>query len=299
MRIVLTGVTGQIGRALLGPLGSLGQVVPADRSLLNLAEPEALSDALDCLEPDLIINPAAYTAVDRAEDERELAFTVNAKAPGVIARWAARSRVPLVHFSTDYVFDGQGEIPWREDSQTGPLSVYGSSKLAGEEAIRGAGGPHLIIRTSWVYAERGANFMRTMARLARERTELRVIADQVGAPTSASVIADVVTRLLDTNISDLPQCFARAEGIVNLTASGETTWYGFACRIFEGLRARGVPLAVRSIIPLRTAEYPTRAKRPRNSRLNLARLQQEFGICTPLWDEALERELDQLARDEF
>jgi dTDP-4-dehydrorhamnose reductase len=299
MRIVLTGVTGQVGRAFIGPLGRLGQVVPADRSLLNLAKPEELSETLDRLAPDLIINPAAYTAVDRAEDERELAFAVNAEAPGVIARWAARTQVPLVHFSTDYVFDGQGEAPWRENSEPGPLSVYGQSKLAGEEAIREAGGPHLIVRTSWVYAAQGANFLRTMARLARERTELRVVADQVGAPTSASVIVDVVVRLLDANLGDLAQSFARAEGIVNLAASGETTWYGFASRIFDGLRGRGVPLAVQSIVPLRTEEYPTKAKRPRNSRLDLARLRQVFGICTPMWDEALEVELGELAQGEF
>ena len=299
MRIVLTGVTGQVGRAFIGPLGRLGQVVPADRSLLNLAKPEELSETLDRLAPDLIINPAAYTAVDRAEDERELAFAVNAEAPGVIARWAARTQVPLVHFSTDYVFDGQGEAPWRENSEPGPLSVYGQSKLAGEEAIREAGGPHLIVRTSWVYAAQGANFLRTMARLARERTELRVVAAQVGAPTSASVIVDVVVRLLDANLGDLAQSFARAEGIVNLAASGETTWYGFASRIFDGLRGRGVPLAVQSIVPLRTEEYPTKAKRPRNSRLDLARLRQVFGICTPMWDEALEVELANSGKASF
>ena len=299
MRILLTGVTGQLGRAFIGPLGRLGQVVPADRLLLNLAEPEQLSQALDRLAPDLIINPAAYTAVDRAEEERDLAFAVNAEAPGVIAQWAARMQVPLVHFSTDYVFDGQGETPWREDSQTGPLSVYGQSKLAGEEAIRAAGGRHLVVRTSWVYAAQGTNFLRTMARLARERTELRVVADQVGAPTSANVIVNAMVQLLEENLGDLAQSFARAEGIVNLAASGETTWYGFASRIFEGLRGRGVPLAVQSIVPLRTEEYPTKAKRPRNSRLDLARLWQVFGICTPMWDEALEVELSELALGEF
>ena len=185
MRIVVTGVTGQVGRALVTPLAQLGTVVPADRSVLNLAEPATLAGALDHLAPDLIVNPAAYTAVDRAEDERDLAFTINGEAPGVIAEWAARREVPLVHFSTDYVFNGQGETPWREDSPTGPLSAYGESKLAGEEAIRAANGAYLIVRTSWVYAAQGANFLRTIARLARERTELKIVADQIGAPTSA------------------------------------------------------------------------------------------------------------------
>src|SRR5579871_1661504 len=235
MRIVLTGVTGQVGRELISPLARLGDVVAADRSVLDLAEGGTLLEALDRLAPDLIINPAAYTAVDRAEDERELAFAVNGEAPAVIARWAARKRVPLLHFSTDYVFNGSGEAPWREDSPTAPLSVYGASKLAGEEAIRAEGGPHLIVRTSWVYAAHGANFLTTMARLARERAELRVVADQVGAPTSARVIADAVMRLLEADLNRLPQRFAQADGIVNIAASGETSWYGFAgsCNIHD------------------------------------------------------------------
>ena len=167
MRIVVTGVTGQVGKALVTPLAQLGTVVPADRSVLNFAAPTTLAGALDRLAPDLIVNPAAFTAVDRAEDERDLAFTINGEAPGVLAEWAARRDVPLVHFSTDYVFNGQGEARWREDSPTAPLSVYGASKLAGEDAIRAFGGAHLIVRTSWVYAAQGANFLRTIARLAR------------------------------------------------------------------------------------------------------------------------------------
>jgi dTDP-4-dehydrorhamnose reductase len=182
MRILLTGVTGQVGAALRASLETLGSVVAADRNLLDLSRPELLAAALDRTAPELVVNRAAYTAVDRAEDERELAFRVNGEAPGVIARWAAGRGVPLVHFSTDYVFDGSGERPWREDDPTGPLSAYGASKLAGEDAIRSAGGPHLIIRTSWVCAAVGSNFLRTIARLTRERRELRIVADQVGAP---------------------------------------------------------------------------------------------------------------------
>jgi dTDP-4-dehydrorhamnose reductase len=294
MRIALTGVTGQVGRALMGPLSRLGNVIPSDRSVLNLAEPEKLSEALDRLAPDLIVNPAAYTAVDRAEDERELTFVINGEAPGVLAQWAARKRVPLLHFSTDYVFDGKGETPWREDSRAAPLSVYGASKLAGEKAVREAGGPHLIVRTSWVYAAQGTNFFRTMAQLARERSELRIVADQIGAPTSARIIADAVTRLLEADINHLPQRFALADGIVNIAASGETSWHGFATRIVDGLRARGLSLAVQSIVPLRTEEYPTKARRPRNSRLDLTRLEEVFRIFMPRWDVALDTELDQL-----
>ncbi len=167
MRILLTGVTGQVGAALRAPLARAGSLVAADRNRLDLARPERVASVLDDIAPDLIVNPAAYTAVDRAEDERELAFCVNAEAPGAMARWAASRGVPLVHFSTDYVFDGGGARPWREDDATGPLSAYGASKLAGEDAIRAAGGPHLVIRTSWVYAATGANFLRTVARLAR------------------------------------------------------------------------------------------------------------------------------------
>jgi dTDP-4-dehydrorhamnose reductase len=295
MRILVTGVTGQVGKALVTPLGRLGTVVPADRSVLNLAEPATISQALDHLAPDLIVNPAAYTAVDRAEDERDLAFTINGEAPGVIAQWAARREVPLVHFSTDYVFNGQGEIPWREDSPTGPLSAYGESKLAGEEAIRAAKGAHLIVRTSWVYAAQGANFLRTVARLARERAELKIVADQMGAPTSAKTIADAVTGLLTVESQNLRARFAGTGGIVNIAASDGTSWYGFAIAIVEGLRSRGVELAVKAVVPLRTQDYPTKAKRPHNSRFDLTRLREVFGVTTPSWREALEKELDLLA----
>jgi dTDP-4-dehydrorhamnose reductase len=297
MRIVVTGVSGQVGSALVAPLTRLGTVIPADRSVLDLADPAALAGVLDRLAGDLIINPAAYTAVDRAEDERELAFTVNATAPRVIAEWAAVRDVPLVHFSTDYVFNGRGETPWGEDSPTEPLSVYGASKLAGEAAIRAAKGPHLIVRTSWVYAAVGANFLRAISHLARERSELGIVADQTGAPTSARMIADALSAVLAVDSRDLRDRFARAGGLINIAASGETSWHGFATAIVEGLRSCGVPLAVRSIVPLRTEDYPTKAKRPLYSRFDLTRLQQMFGVTMPTWREALEPELDLLARE--
>jgi dTDP-4-dehydrorhamnose reductase len=295
MRILVTGVTGQVGGALQVPLQMIGDVVAAGRGALDLSRPDAIAAALDRLAPDLIVNPAAYTAVDRAEDERDAAFRANAEAPGAIARWAAARRIPLVHFSTDYVFDGSGQRPWREDDPTGPLSIYGASKLAGEAAIRAAGGPHLIVRTSWVYAAKGTNFLRTITRLAREREELRIVADQIGAPTTARVIADVVAAVIRENAAALPDAFARAGGLVHVATSGATSWHGFATAIVEGLRARGVKLAVERVVPIRTEDYPVKATRPRNSRLDLTRLAEVFGIVPPLWSEALAIELDALA----
>jgi dTDP-4-dehydrorhamnose reductase len=297
MRILLTGVNGQVGGALVTPLKAIGTVLPATRAELDLADMAAFPAALDRLAPDLIINPAAYTAVDRAEDERELAFRINSEAPAAMARWAAERRVPLVHFSTDYVFDGSGDTPWREDSPANPLSVYGASKLAGENGVRAACGAHLIIRTSWVYAANGTNFLRTIARLARERAELPIVADQVGAPTAAQVVADVVAGILAADVGDLPTAFARASGIVNVACSGTASWHDFACAIVTGLRSRSATLAVDKVVPIATADYPTRARRPGNSRLDLGRLRQVFGRETPTWTEALEVELDALVRE--
>jgi len=300
MRILVTGVTGQVGGALVAALGSAGTVVPADRAALDLARPADIAAALDRSAPDLIVNPAAYTQVDRAEDERDLAFRVNAEAPAAMASWAARRGVPLIHFSTDYVFDGAGTRPWREDDVARPLSVYGASKLAGENAIRAVGGAHLIIRTSWVYAATGTNFLRTMARLARERTELRVVADQFGAPTSASLIAASVTAIIESGRvsggTPLAARFAAAGGLVHLAAAGETTWHGFASAIVAGLKARGVPIAVERVVPIATADYPTKARRPANSRLDLTRLRNQFAIAPPQWEDALVPELDLVAR---
>jgi dTDP-4-dehydrorhamnose reductase len=295
MRILVTGATGQVGGALAARLGRGTDLVTPDRAALDLAQPQDMAGVLDRIAPDLIVNPAAYTAVDRAEDERELAYRVNAEAPGALARWAARRGVPLVHVSTDYVFDGTGTRPWREEDATGPLSVYGASKLAGEAAVRAAGGPHLIVRTSWVYAAKGTNFLRTVARLACERAELRIVADQHGAPTSAGVAADAIAAMIDPTGATLTERFAAAQGCVHVAAPGETTWLGFAVVIVAGLRARGVPLVVERIVPIATADYPTKAQRPANSRLDLARLKAVFGIAPPLWDAALEPELDALA----
>jgi dTDP-4-dehydrorhamnose reductase len=297
VRILVTGVTGQVGGALIRRLQGLGTIIPADRATLDLAQPDRIAQALEQLAPEIILNPAAYTAVEKAEDEPNVAMVANGTAPGVIARWAAKNDVPLIHFSADYVFNGAGERPWREDDATGPLNAYGKSKLVGENEVRAAGGSFLIARVCWVYAASGTNFLRTIARLARERAELRIVADQFGAPTSAALIADAVARMIEGGIADLRSRMARADGCVHLAASGETSWHLFATAIVTGLRARGVKLAVERVVPIRTDEYPAKARRPLNSRLSMERLHQVFGITPPHWEAALAAELDVLARE--
>jgi dTDP-4-dehydrorhamnose reductase len=296
MRILLTGVSGQVGGALLPRLQRIGTVIPTDFATLDFAKPDLLADALNRIAPEVVINPAAYTAVDLAEDELDAALVVNATAPGAIARWAAARNVPLIHFSTDYVFSGVGVRPWLEDDAPKPLSAYGATKLAGDHEIQAAGGCHLILRTSWVYAAQGKNFLRTIARLAHERKELRIVADQIGAPTPAALLADAVTDIVACGIDQLRKRCAEAKGLVHLTASGETSWHGFACSIINGLRARGFALTVEHVVPIRTDEYPTRAKRPHNSRLDLSRWRKVFGQTPPHWETALAPVLDEFAR---
>ncbi len=294
MRILLTGVTGQVGSALCAPLAEFATILQADRGQLDLSQPATLSNALDQLKPDLIVNPAAYTAVDLAEDERELAFRVNSDAPAAMAQWAARHNVPMLHFSTDYVFDGSGEAAWREDDRPAPLSVYGASKLAGERTVIDSGCRHLIVRTSWVYAAHGKNFLRTMARLAGERKELKVVADQFGAPTSARIIADAVVKILRKELRGSGELFKDQGGVVHISASGVTSWYGFADAIIAGLKRRGIKLEVERWIAIATSEYPTKATRPQNSRLDHQRLNSRYGIVMPSWQAALASELDEL-----
>jgi dTDP-4-dehydrorhamnose reductase len=298
MRILLTGTSGQVGGALAAVLPAPHDILAPKRDAFDLSRPDSLEAALDAFKPELIINPAAYTAVDRAEDEPDLAFRVNAEAPSAMAQWAARHRVPLIHFSTDYVFDGGGDRPWREDDRCEPLSVYGRSKLKGEQGVRDAGGAHLVIRTAWVFASRGNNFFRTMVRLARERPALRVVSDQFGTPTSARSIAEAVKAILPASVREMEDAFAKAQGLVHVTNAGSTSWHGFATGVVEGLRSCDVKLAVREVVPIRTQDYPTRARRPANSRLDLARLSEAFGIVMPTWQAALASELDAFVQDE-
>jgi dTDP-4-dehydrorhamnose reductase len=296
MRILVTGVTGQVGGALVSRLTTLGTVLAADRAMLDLSRPDAIAPALDRLAPSLIINAAAYTNVDRAEDEPALAAAVNADAPGAIARWAAAHAAPLIHLSTEFVFDGEGERPWREDDAPHPLSVYGVTKLAGEENVRAAGGTFLIVRTSWVYAAQGRNFVRAIARAARTQTELRVVADQIGAPTSAALLGEALAGIAAAGLERLRGTCAAAHGLVHLAAAGWVSRHAFAVAIVEGLRGRGVTLAVERVIPVDSAEYPTRARRPLNSRLDLGRWRAVLANEPATWEAALAPVLDEVAR---
>ncbi|MDI3470578.1 MAG: dTDP-4-dehydrorhamnose reductase [Pseudolabrys sp.] len=295
MRVLIMGVTGQVGAALAPLFKDFAEVVPAPRAVLDLSDAASIPARLDALAPELIVNPAAYTAVDNAETDRDVAFAINAAAPGVIAAWAAGHRVPLIHFSTDYVFDGSGNRPWREDDATGPLNVYGESKLAGEHAVRHSGASALIVRTSWVYSAGGKNFLRTMVNLMREKPELRIVDDQTGAPTSAHQIASAVAAIVHSHVDDLPRAFAASKGAVHLVASGITTWHGFAEAILTGLQERGMPAATCSIARVASKDYPVKAQRPLNSRLDLSRLRDVFGIVPEPWETALARELDLIA----
>lgn len=281
MRVLITGRHGQVSRELQRALGSEAELLVLGHEQLDLADGEAVRRQVRELRPDLLINAAAHTAVDQAESEPELAYAINATAPGILAEEASALRVPLIHYSTDYVFDGRKATPYCEDDATGPLGVYGSSKLAGEQAIRACGGQHLILRTSWVYSLHGRNFLLTMQRLLQEREELRVVADQVGAPTWAGTIARTTVELIRRWRDGQPGAW----GTYHLTGLGETSWFGFAEAIAAHLQAQGRTCA--RLTPIASSEYPTPAQRPANSRLDCSRLQHEWGVELPDWREAL------------
>lgn len=281
MRVLVCGHNGQVAQALKTQLAGLGEIHLLGRDQLDLAQPEALREPLRQLAPGLIINAAAYTAVDQAETEPDTAFAINAQAPGVLAEEALRLGAPLIHYSTDYVFDGEKATPYNEQDVPNPLGVYGRSKLAGEQAIAAVGGAHLILRTSWVYSLHGRNFLLTMQRLLQEKPQLRVVDDQIGAPTWASTIA-ISTRAL---IERWQAGRAGAWGTYHLTAQGQTSWFGFAQAIGEQLKARGLPCA--ELLPIPSSEYPTPARRPANSRLDCSRLAREWGVTLPHWQQAL------------
>ncbi len=281
-RILLIGATGQIGRELARVLPALGQLFVADRRLCDLAQPRTLIKTMDTVKPTLIINAAAYTAVDRAEDEPVQAHRINAEAPGLLAQLSKRYGALLVHYSTDYVFDGCKADPYVEIDAVNPRNVYGCSKLAGERAVRDAGGDYLIFRTSWIYAAHGKNFLRTMLRLAGEQEHLRVVADQVGAPTPARLVAESTVHALRQDMARRKmECFE--SGIFNLTAAGSTSWHGFASAIIAEAKAKNPAIKCREVVPITSADFPLPAARPANSRLSCARLAQRFGLRMPVW----------------
>ncbi|MGE4220342.1 MAG: dTDP-4-dehydrorhamnose reductase [Alphaproteobacteria bacterium] len=296
MTILLTGCGGQLGSALAAGLARFGPLVTTDLDTLDLADAQSLRAALDRWRPTLIVNTAAYTDVEGAEDDKATARAVNATAPAALAAWAAANGAALLHYSTDYVYDGVGDTPRQEDAGLGPLNEYGRSKLDGDRAVRESGAAVLILRTSWLYAAAGRNFLFTMLRLGAERRALQVVDDQIGAPTSARLLAEITLAILAQSEGNPAALFRRVGGVVHAAASGETSWHGFATAIFEEARARGFPIAVERVDAIRSAGYRSRAARPLNSRLSLERLYQRFGIVPQGWREALAAEMDILSR---
>ncbi|MDY7063852.1 dTDP-4-dehydrorhamnose reductase [Pseudomonas extremaustralis] len=281
MKILITGQHGQVSQALQQRLPDIGALIVLGRDQLDLANPGQIREHIRSNRPNLIINAAAHTAVDQAESEPDAAFAINAIAPGILAEEAKALCIPLIHYSTDYVFDGSKPAPYTETDAPNPLGVYGQSKLAGEQAIAAVGGEYLILRTSWVYSDHGKNFLLTMQRLLQEKPHLRIVADQIGAPTWAGTIA-LSTRAL---IERWQAGQAGGWGIYHLTAQGQTSWFGFAQAIGEHLRAQGKTCAELEAIP--SSAYPTPAKRPLNSRLDCSRLQQQWHVSQPQWQDAL------------
>jgi dTDP-4-dehydrorhamnose reductase len=292
MRLLVTGATGQVGFELARGLMPLGEVVAVDRGRCDLSHPHAIPALIDSIHPDVIVNAAAYTAVDRAEQEESLATTINGTAVGVLAEEARKRGALLIHYSTDYVFDGAKSGPYTERDIASPLNAYGRSKLCGELAIQQVVCDHLILRTSWVYAARGQNFVKTVLRLSAERQELRIVADQIGAPTPARLVADATALILGR--LSTREAWRSARGTYHLTTGGETSWHGFATAIVAAAREvpRGPSMAVKRILPIATSDYPLPARRPLNSRLDCTKLAQTFDLYLPDWRTALTSTLD-------
>ena len=294
MNIFITGGNGPVGFELQRQFALFGNILAPTRQELDLTNTQAVDTYLAEHQPALILNAAAYTAVDKAESEPEQAKRLNAELPAQLAKYAAKHSIPLVHYSTDYVYPGDGEIPWQEDSPTAPHSVYGQTKLEGDQAVTQSGCQHLIFRTSWVYAARGNNFMKTMLRLSREREALSIVNDQIGAPTPARLIAQATALAFTIHNSPLtthnsPLSIHIPSGIYHLAPRGETSWHGFACEIFEQARKAGETLAIKpqGAAGIPTAEYPTPAQRPLNSRMNLSKLEAALGVTLPTWQSQL------------
>ncbi|CAM4160683.1 MULTISPECIES: dTDP-4-dehydrorhamnose reductase [Lelliottia] len=293
MNILLFGKTGQVGWELQRALAPLGNVIALDVHSKDFcgdfSNPEGIAQTVRRIKPDVIVNAAAHTAVDKAESEQEFAQLLNATSVEAIAKAAAEIGAWVIHYSTDYVFPGDGETPWQETDATAPLNVYGQTKLDGEKALQAHCAKHLIFRTSWVYAGKGNNFAKTMLRLAKERTELSVINDQVGAPTGAELLADCTAHAIRTAL-------VRPEvaGLYHLVASSTTTWYEYAALVFAQAREAGIELAIEQLNAVPTSAYPTPAKRPQNSRLNTEKFQRNFDLVLPSWDIGVKRMLAEL-----
>jgi dTDP-4-dehydrorhamnose reductase len=292
MKLLLLGKGGQVGWELQRSLAPLGELVALDFDSTDLhadfSRPEQLAETVHKVRPDVIVNAAAHTAVDKAESEPEFARKLNATSPGVVAEAAQQVGALMVHYSTDYVFDGSGSTPWKEDDATGPLSVYGSTKLEGEQLVAAHCARHLIFRTSWVYAARGGNFAKTMLRLAREREKLTVIDDQFGAPTGAELLADLTAHAIRATLQDPAKA-----GLYHAVAGGVTTWHGYARFVVEQAKAAGVELKAGpdAVDPVPTSAFPTPARRPHNSRLDTTKLQSVFGLRLPPWQDGVARML--------
>ncbi|MEN8257639.1 MAG: dTDP-4-dehydrorhamnose reductase [Thermodesulfobacteriota bacterium] len=291
--ILITGKNGQVGWELQRTLLPLGHIVALDRHALDLADNESIRKAIQHIKPDVIVNAAAYTAVDKAEEEQELAMQVNGSAPGVLAEEAKQQKALLIHYSTDYVFDGNKQTPYTETDGPKPINIYGASKLAGEQAIQTIDADHVILRTSWVYGSRGNNFLLTMLKLMKERENLRIIADQTGTPTWARLIAETTAQIVKQSLVERQQKTFQSE-LYHLTSSGQTTWHSFAKNIREiaHKQSKSDVMKIQNIHPISTAEYPTLAKRPKNSCMAIAKLQQKYNVIMPSWDEALELCMD-------
>lgn len=287
MKILLTGVTGQVGWELQRSLMTLGKVIPVSRKHMDLTQPNSIRHIIQEVKPDLIVNPAAYTAVDKAESEPKLAMAINGIAPGVMAEEVKRLGAAMIHYSTDYVFDGTNTTPYTELDKPNPQNIYGKTKLAGEEAIAAVGVPHIILRTSWVYGLRGKNFLLTMQKLAQEREEIKVVNDQIGAPTWSRAIAEITSQILSQAQQNVSSFLASKGGLYHLTSSGKTTWYGFAQEIFAH-DIQHKQRKLHRLIAITSNEYPTAASRPAYSLLNTQKLSNNFGLVLPDWQHTLQ-----------
>ena len=296
-KILVTGMKGQVGFELMKTLAPLGKVIGVDVNECDLAQSAMIDALLDRVKPDIIINPAAYTAVDKAESEPTVAHAVNAQAPKTLARQASRRNIPIIHFSTDYIFDGEKDGPYLEDDPANPKSVYGKTKWLGEEAVRSNAAKHVILRTSWVFGAHGVNFLKTMLKLSKERDKMSVVSDQVGAPTSARLLAEVTAEI----VKQLLQEFSyRKYGTYHLVAEGETSWHGYAQVVVEKAIKHGMAVKInpKDIKPISSKEYPMPAPRPSNSRLDTTKVSTVFSVSLHKWQDEVEKVIKELVRVE-